>query len=122
LTQVTQQPDRALHGLDGALQHVIELIFRDPEVGRAPDWAPVAKENHLRRLMANTEARRRLIGNIAMALHCDDLVRHTAVGGVNVRAQLIQRFAADPARAAVLEQKDGPLTRLGNRRFELVDM
>jgi hypothetical protein len=39
-----------------------------------------------------------------------------------MRVQLIERFAADSAGAAVLEKEDRPFTRLSDGGFELVDV
>ncbi len=57
-----------------------------------------------------------------MALDGDELVRGSDRRALNVRAQLVERLAADPARAAVLEQEDWPFARLRDRGFELVDV
>lgn len=108
--------------LIAALQNVVELILGDTEVRCAPDWTPVAEQDRLGRLVPYPQSHRRLVRHVAMALDGDELICSGTLGAFDVRAQLVKRLAADPAAAAVLEQKDRPLARFGDGGFELVDV
>ena len=70
--------------------------------------------------MADAQPRRCLVGHATVALHGDHLVRRAQSTVFNMRAQLIECFAAASSRTAVLEEEHGTLERLGDRRVELV--
>ena len=83
-----------------------------------PDRHSVAKEDDLRRFVPHPEPGFRLVRQAAMALDRDHVVRRLVRHFGDVRVEGVERFAADAAGAAVLENQDGPLARLGNSGFQ----
>jgi len=123
MQNATRAGDRSAgRNLITTLQDVVELIFRDAEVRSAPDGASIAKQDRLRRFVSDAQPRRGLVRNVAMALDGDELVGCRAACPFNVRAQLIQRLAADSAVAAVFEQKNRPFAGFGDSGFELFNV
>ena len=72
--------------------------------------------------MADPKPRSGLFRKPAVALYCDEFVARLHLCAFDMRVQLIERFAADSARAAVFEKKDRPFARLGEGGLELVDV
>ena len=58
----------------------------------------------MRGFVTDAKTRGRFVGELTMALNGDEFVRRRHLGGLYVGVELVQRFAADPARAAVLEE------------------
>ena len=83
-----------------------------------PDNAAIAQDDRLRALMTDPEAARHGLGDLTMALHRDQLVSGAVRLFGDVRVELLDRFAADAACAAVLEQDNRPVARLGDSFLE----
>src|SRR4051794_31034578 len=98
------------------------MVGSDTEMRGRPDGLAIAEQDSLRRLVPDTEPQGRFVRNTTMALHGDQLVRDSGLGAFDVRPELIERLAADAARAAVFEHEHGPLSRFGDGGLELVDI
>ena len=104
------------------IERLIELALRDAEMRRAPHWPALAEQDRLGRLVPDPKPRGGLFRKAAVALHSDQLVARAHFCAFDMRVQLIERFAADSAGAAVFEKEDGPFARFGDGGLELVDV
>src|SRR5262249_36530042 len=103
-------------------KHPVQLSSGDLEVRRAPNRPPVAQQDGLRRLVGDPEAVGRGVRHAAVALDGDELVGRALGAAVEVRQQLVERFTADAARAAVFEEEHRTLARFGDCGLEPVEV
>src|SRR4029078_1344789 len=102
---------------------LVELRGGDAEVRGVPDHLAVAQEDRLRRFVSEAPPLRGGVGHRPVGLDREHLVRHGRLAlRLDVRMQLVERFAADAAITAVLEQQDRALARLGYRGIQRLDV
>lgn len=104
-----------------AIERIIQMPLCNLEMGSAPDRTAVPEQNRLRRLVTNAETRGRLVGDVSVGLHGDELVCGTALRLLDVRMQFVEGFAADAAAPAVFEEENRPFGGLRNGGVEFVN-
>src|SRR2546430_2613586 len=87
----------------------------------APYDATVANQEGLRGFVADAKSRRDGIRYVAVRLYRHHRIVRVRRALVQVRHELVQRFGADAARKAVLEEKQRPPPRFSNDTVELID-
>ena len=104
------------------LDHRVELVGGDPEVRRVPHRLAVAEQDGLRRFV--TDAERVASSSERRRWLCTVIILYAARAAERSMCtlQLVERFAADPAGAAVLEEQHRPVQRFGDSGVEVVDM
>ncbi len=104
------------------LEGFSDLVRVDAKVRRGPDDAAILDEDGLWRLMPYAQPRGDGVRQLAVGLNRHHGVSRTERLMVQVLDELIERFGADPARVAVLEQQERSHRRPFQERVELFHM
>ena len=107
------------------LDRIVYRRSRDAEMRGTPDDAAILHEEGLRRFVTDSELLRDGIRYSAMCLHGHHcIVRQKCFGCavVEMRHEFIERFHADTARIAMLEEQHGARFGLGKQAVQIIEM